>query len=183
MSQRVRIANLYSLARLILSNFSSNPMASKTNSLRRSETPKPRRKKSAPRSSSKKTSVPFYRQARFRKVLGLFFMLVTAFLFVSFVSYCFTWKTDNDLIWGKDFSVVFDSQTKVSNSLGRLGAITAYSFFHRWIGVSSFVLPLLFLLTGLRLFYGLRKFGLRKSFLMSGLLILWLSTTLAPLSP
>ena len=63
------------------------------------------------------------RDERTWKIVGAVFLLISIFLFISFTSYFFTWKEDQDLAQ-QGFSALLDSDESVGNLLGRLGAVT-----------------------------------------------------------
>src|ERR1700748_1106602 len=52
------------------------------------------------------------------KITGACFILIALFLFISFISYFFTWKEDQDKVFRGASSILFNSSVKVSNLLG-----------------------------------------------------------------
>jgi len=49
--------------------------------------------------------VAFFRDDRFRYAMGIVILLVALFMLLSFISYLFNWKTDQDFEWARVFSL------------------------------------------------------------------------------
>lgn len=103
------------------------------------------------------------KNSRLKFLLGVILVLFSIFLGFSFISYLFTWKTDN-IQWIQIFS---SADVVVNNIMGKLGATLAYHFIYQWFGLSSFVIVGFLFALGLKLlkvkfknFYGF----LKKSF-------------------
>lgn len=88
---------------------------------------------------------------RVPKIIGLVFILISIFLFVSFFSYLFTWYIDQDKVLRFSWDLLFQDNVQAANLLGRLGAIVSNMFFYWGIGVSSFVIVFLFAWIGIHL--------------------------------
>ena len=119
----------------------------------------------------------FLRSKRLSKSVGLFFIVLSVFLLVSFVSYLFTWKADDDLLNGRMFNwqMLFDTGIIAENLMGRLGSISAHMFIKNGFGVSAFFFVLIFFVVGFRMMFG---FGILPAFKTMGFSlfsILWLS--------
>src|SRR3954467_10980202 len=71
------------------------------------------------------------RDERTWKITGAIFILISLFLFISFTSYFFTWKEDQDKVFKGAGSILFDSNVKVANLLGRLGAYISHFFIYK----------------------------------------------------
>ncbi len=98
------------------------------------------------------------------RILGLLLILVSVFLLVSFYSYLFTWKEDQSQVFTFQWKLIFSSEPTVSNSLGKLGAMLGHQFFYRWIGVSSFLVPVLVFALGFNMVLLKRVFPVRRLF-------------------
>jgi S-DNA-T family DNA segregation ATPase FtsK/SpoIIIE len=96
----------------------------------------------------KKKSYSFIKDERFKTALGIFISGFGVLLFISFVSYFFTWKTDQSFEWSKVFS---DPEYQVENWSGKVGAYFSNLFINRWFGIASFIVPFLLILIGLKL--------------------------------
>ena len=88
------------------------------------------------------------RDERFRLTLGIFFVLFSLYLYLAFVSYFFTWKTDQSFDWSRVFS---GPDVMVDNWAGKFGAFLANKFMNHWFGIASAFLPFILMILGLRL--------------------------------
>ena len=79
------------------------------------------------------------RDERIPKLLGAFFILLSFYLLIAFVSYLFTWKADQDKVLRFSWGLMAQGDLTASNWLGRLGAILSHTFFYWGFGVASFV--------------------------------------------
>ena len=129
--------------------------------------------------ANKLTFKGFIRDERTRQISGVLMILFSFFLLVAFISYLFTWKQDQDMVWTQPWKQLFNSEVKVNNHLGKLGAVVSHQFFYRWFGVSSFFFVAWFFTLGINTFFGKRVFNNRKIIGQGAIILLWLSTTLA----
>jgi S-DNA-T family DNA segregation ATPase FtsK/SpoIIIE len=90
----------------------------------------------------------FFRDERFRITFGIFLILFALYLYLTFISYFFNWKTDQSIEWSGVFS---RSELLVENRGGNLGAFIANKFINHWFGLASFLLPFILLVGGLRM--------------------------------
>src|SRR6266487_4030329 len=99
-------------------------MANKLKGTKKSnkEKPKPAATDLKPEKEEKVDLRKLARDERTWKIVGAVFILFSLFLFISFISYFFTWKQDQDKVFKGAASILFDSNVKVANLLGRLGA-------------------------------------------------------------
>lgn len=112
---------------------------------------------------------------RFPKLVGLFCLFFTLYLFIAFSSYLFTWKEDMDKAnWG-----VLISPHDMENWLGRLGAVLSHQFFYWGFGFSSFILVFLLFTTGMSLIVETPLKKLIPIYKRSLLTMLWTSFLLA----
>ncbi len=109
----------------------------------------------------------FLNDARVRKIVGLFLLVTSVFLFASFISYLIDGQIDQDKI-GK-FS------NEIENVGGSLGNNLAHQFLYNWFGISSFLIPFMMLLIGLKWAFEKQLLGIGKSFINSLFVILWTS--------
>ncbi|MBF90242.1 MAG: cell division protein FtsK [Flavobacteriales bacterium] len=113
----------------------------------------------------------FSKNERVKKIAGLFFLVTAIFLVVSFVSYIFNGRVDQDKI-GK-------FTQEIQNFGGSLGHSFAHQFIYNWFGISSFLFPFVFLLLGIKLIFEIQIFNLRKSFANAFFTIVWTSICLS----
>jgi len=107
-------------------------------------------KKNNTEENKKSNSKPgsLVRDDRFKVALGILVSGFGILLFISFISYLFTWKSDQSFEWSRVFS---EPDYRVENWSGKLGAYFSNLFINRWFGVSSLAVPFLLFLIGLRL--------------------------------
>lgn len=97
----------------------------------------------------------FYRNERTQKIFGLVLVLFSAYLFIAFVSYFFSWDVDQDKVLGSTTDL-FLPETKVENWLGKFGALVSHWFMYKGFGAASFIIvPVVFM-------FGLQKVVQRK---------------------
>ncbi|MFT6814948.1 MAG: S-DNA-T family DNA segregation ATPase FtsK/SpoIIIE [Sphingobacteriales bacterium] len=105
-----------------------------------------------------------FKNEKFTKILGLFCILLSVILCVSFVSYLFTGKADFDVVKEVDGSLLANVEAnKVENWLGSMGAWLSHLFLYRWFGISSFVVVYLLSIFGLRLLIDFKIHPISKS--------------------
>lgn len=98
---------------------------------------------------------------RFRIALGILLQGIALFLFMAFISHFVSGKTDQSIIESARELGIKASGAAIHNWLGLVGAMAAYYFIFRWLGVAAFfLLPPLYLL-GHKLIY--QKLGARLS--------------------
>lgn len=134
----------------------------------------------APKRSSLKDSLAplkaFMANERVHKVTGLTLLLFSVYLGIAFTSFLFTWQVDQDKVVGTSFLL---ADVQVENWLGRLGAVVAHQFIHKWFGIAAFLFVLVFFVAGVRILLDIRLLPLRKTFAYSFFSLIWLSLTLS----
>ncbi len=105
---------------------------------------KPKNTKAEPEIQKKS----FFKDERVRFTAGVFTMFLAIYLSIAFLSYLFTWQADQSFEWQNIFS---GSDTRVENWTGKIGASFSVQFMNRWFGISSFSIPFIIGLLGLRL--------------------------------
>lgn len=114
-------------------------------------------------SSTKKQNQGFLKDERIRFTIGLFTVLLSIYLTIAFLSYMFSWKVDQSFEWQSIFS---SASVRVDNIAGKVGASFAVQFMNQWFGISSFAIPFVILIAGLRLLK-IRVLPFRKTFFRS----------------
>jgi S-DNA-T family DNA segregation ATPase FtsK/SpoIIIE len=151
------------------------------NRLKQQERSKPAKQ---PAESFKKDKEPdvkmkaLVKDERTHKVLGTFFLLLAAFLFIAFTSYLFTWKDDQGKFYGRSFSVLFDDKLQAENLLGRLGAYISHLFFFKGTGIASYFCCYFFFIIGVNLIVGRKVFRIGRNIRYILLGLLYTSTLL-----
>lgn len=85
------------------------------------------------------------RDERTHKITGAVFLLVSIFLFISFTSYLFTWREDQDKVFRGIAILSPTHDVKVANLLGNLGAYISHFFFYEGFGIASYLICSFFL--------------------------------------
>ena len=89
-------------------------------------------------------------QSRQRQILfGLSIILLTLVLLAAMVSYYFTWENDQSVLG--DFT---DRTIQTDNIASKFGTSISHFLLYQFIGLGSFILVFMGLLTGIRLFVG-----------------------------
>lgn len=115
----------------------------------------------------------FAKNEKTRQVIGLLFILFSAYLLIAFTSFLFTWKIDQskvELPFGEFF---FNSEVLVENWLGKLGAALSHKFIYDWFGIASFLFVGLFFLIGFKVLFKVSLLPLGRSFRVSFFFLLW----------
>lgn len=118
------------------------------------------------------------RDERTWKIVGTFFLLIALYLFISFISYFFTWKQDQ-AVAKMGFGALLDGSKEVANVLGRFGAVLSHFFIFNGFGLASFLICTFFFVVGVNLLFRRKIFSIWKNlkYVTVGLLVL--SITLA----
>ena len=131
------------------------------------EKPKKKEKKPAP-PKKEVTAEQVERRLRRFRVIGLLMLIVASFLFLSFISYLQTWKSDfnyaNTVFQHFSTGFFLDKSIHVENWMGKIGALTAYLFISKWFGIASFFFILILLVSGIRLFFLFQLLPVWKTF-------------------
>ena len=113
------------------------------------------------------------RDERTWKIVGAVFLVIAVFLFISFISYLFTWKEDQ-AIAQQGFSALLDNDKPVANLLGRFGAVISHFFIFKAFGLASFLICTFFFVVGVNLLFRQKVFSIWKNlkYVTVGLLVL-----------
>jgi len=140
------------------------------------------RKESSTKSTATKPEpskrVSILRDARVRRFVGLLLIFLALYLGISFISYLFTWKSDQDKVYN-GVSFLFQQSQEVLNSGGRLGAWLSHEILYDGFGISAFLLLPVVLIWGLNRLFLRRFYGNLRSFFYATLIIVLLSPLLS----
>ncbi|HZI52105.1 MAG TPA: DNA translocase FtsK 4TM domain-containing protein, partial [Chitinophagaceae bacterium] len=117
------------------------------------------------------------RDERTWKITGTLFLLIAAFLLIAFISYFFTWKEDQDKVFRGGSALLMDNDIKVSNLLGRLGALVSHFFIYKGFGIASLLICTFFFVVGTNLLLNRKVFSIWRNlkYVTIGLLVLSVS--------
>jgi S-DNA-T family DNA segregation ATPase FtsK/SpoIIIE len=123
-------------------------------------------------------SMSVERKKQVRLGFGIFFLLAGVFTCFSIISYCFSWKQDQDnLMSSKGIgSFLFKDQIPVANWGGRLGAALSHALVYSGAGIASLAVGLAIGGLGLSLVYGKKVVPLLRY-------LRWLSISLIVIAP
>ena len=97
------------------------------------------------------------------KITGAVCILVSLFLLISFISYFFTWREDQSVVFKGTGSILFDSDVKVANLLGRLGAWVSHFFIYKGFGVASMFVCTFFFVVGVNFLFSKKVFSVWRN--------------------
>jgi DNA segregation ATPase FtsK/SpoIIIE, S-DNA-T family len=119
-------------------------------------------------------TVLLFKDERFRFVLSLFTFLFSVFIFIAFISFLFTWKTDQSKLDIDLITLIQSADIQVENWAGKIGALMAKRFINDWFGISSFSIIFLLVIIGFR-FLRIRLLDLSKSIKYAIVYSIWIS--------
>ena len=118
------------------------------------------------------------RDERTWKIIGTLSLFFSLILFVSFISYFFTWKVDQDIA-REGISALWKDSKEASNLLGRLGALISHFFIYKGFGVASLLICTFFFVSGINLLVKKKVFSIWRNLKYVTIGLLVLSTSLA----
>lgn len=130
-----------------------------------------------------------FANSRYVKILGLTFLLLSIYFFISFTSYLFTWQEDQSYVstlnggWGNLFKTNKELRENglkspiVENWLGKFGALLSNQFIYEWFGIASFIFIFILFIVGYRLLFKIRLISISKTLGYSFFAIIFCSIT------
>ena len=135
-------------------------------------------KKRTKKKRKRQTSFMNLNDERVRKISGILIILMSLYLSIAFVSYLVTWKEDQDQVLNFSFNILFNGNVKVSNWLGRLGALVSNAFFYWGFGISSMIFVVVLFKLGITVLFKKSYAKFIHFFIYSLYVISFLSITL-----
>ncbi|WP_026451508.1 FtsK/SpoIIIE family DNA translocase [Aequorivita capsosiphonis] len=127
-----------------------------------------KKKKTTSKTPRKKISFSLSKQQKI--LLGSFLFLMGLALVFSFVSYFFTWQSDQSQLG--NFT---ERKLQTENWLNKFGANVGHFFIYNGFGVSAFIFGFLVIMSGIYYFFDYTKKQLTKYWFWGLLLMLWIS--------
>ncbi len=127
-------------------------------------------KKKKTSTSTPRKKISFSLSKQHKILLGSFLFLLGLALVFSFVSYFFTWQSDQSQI-----GIFTERKLQTENWLNKFGANVGHFFIYDGFGVSAFIFGFLVILTGIYYFFDYTKKQLTKYWFWGLLLMLWIS--------
>ena len=121
----------------------------------------------------------FFKDERTHKVFGLLLLFTSGVMLISFTSFMFTWKVDDDIFQRTWNDILTNQSIHAENWLGKLGAIISHQFIKDWFGIPAYLIAFLILITGARIVFNSVIYPLGKAYSYSFFFIVWLSISLA----
>ncbi|WP_139002810.1 DNA translocase FtsK [Hyunsoonleella aestuarii] len=133
-----------------------------------------KKKTKTKKTPKKKLKMPSFKlNSQQKLIFGSFLVLFGILLFIAFISFLFTGKTDQSAI--SDF---LSRETKTENWLSKTGAWLSDLLIQRGFGISSFIFSGLIFLSGVYVLMDINKSKLRIHWFWGTLIVIWLSTLL-----
>ena len=126
-----------------------------------------------PKKSSSEDNIPIKFQNQHKVVFGFFLILFSVALLAAFISFFINGQADQSAV-----NALTDRAEVAENWLGKVGAFFADIFIYRGFGIASFVLVILFFLTGAYLVMGLPLKKLKSTWFWNLYAIIVLSIVL-----
>jgi S-DNA-T family DNA segregation ATPase FtsK/SpoIIIE len=135
------------------------------------------------KADSKKKSgsnVPFLKSDKFRRIVGLFLVLMSVVLLLSFISYLFNWKKVDTISWSEAFKYIFNKNEEEFsdiglNPIGLVGTLLSKYVIKNGFGIASFVLVLMFFTFGIKFLLKVAVLPIGKTTRISILALIWIS--------
>ena len=132
---------------------------------------KNKKAKQISKNTRKKISFALTKQQKV--IWGAFLFILGIALFLSFTSYFFSWKADQDILG--DFT---NRENITQNWLNIFGANVGDLFVYNGFGIASLIIAFLLILTGIFYFFDFKKTKLSKYWFWGSLVTIWISISL-----
>ncbi|HAN38160.1 MAG TPA: cell division protein FtsK [Chitinophagaceae bacterium] len=133
------------------------------NKLKSKTPPPPNPEEIKPEQEETVTVEEVVKDERTHKIAGAVCLLLAAFFFIAFASYCGTWEDDQDKVHQLGVSIFATDDVKVSNLLGVLGAYVAHQLMFNGFGVASFLFCSVFFVLGVNMLFDRKVFSLLRN--------------------
>lgn len=125
----------------------------------------------------KVAKVPFFRNEKFRFILGFIIFVVAIYLLIAFVSFLFFGAADQSKLDLSLKELVLNREINVQNKAGKTGAYLSELIINKGFGVSSFLIVYILAVAGLRIISrNIVRF--RRNFVYSLVTLIWFSLAL-----
>ncbi|MDP4292124.1 MAG: DNA translocase FtsK 4TM domain-containing protein, partial [Bacteroidota bacterium] len=141
--------------------------------------------KPAPKAKTKRKTKPasrtnFFKDDRVHKIAGMFLLLLGVYLSLAIISYVvnyFSFASDDSFTnQATVHKIFFNSTGEIHNWMGKMGAYISDVLVNKWFGISSLLISIFIISTGLRLLK-YRNILLMQVFWYSVFCLLWTSIT------
>jgi S-DNA-T family DNA segregation ATPase FtsK/SpoIIIE len=128
------------------------------------------KKKTSPKTKTPRKPVSFTLSKQQKILLGSFLLLLGLGLLFSFISYFFSWQSDQS-----ELATLSDREIVTKNWLSKSGSWLGDLFIYKGFGIAAFILASLVTLTGVYFFFDYVNTALKKFWFWGVLLMIWLS--------
>lgn len=111
-------------------------------------------------------------------IIGGGLILISFLLFISFVSYLTNWKEDYSSL-----NSFFDRSVEVQNILSKTGLFISHLFIYHGVGLASFIIIYLLIISGFKLFFDKKNNTLIDKWSWGILHTIWLTTAIGYFIP
>lgn len=136
-----------------------------------------RKKPTKTKKRTTKRKTPFFRNEKFLFIFGIFLLLISAYLLISFVSFIFNGAEDQSILDSGWRKFLFDSNIDVKNNGMKVGALLSEVFMNRGFGIAAFGFVYMLALTGLKIL-GRNIAFYKRSMMHSIFCMIWLAVAL-----
>lgn len=119
-----------------------------------------------------KKMIDRYNKKKIKTILGATLLFLGVILFLANFSYLLTWQGDQNRVLGKGFfEFIFDGNPEpVRNWIGKLGAWSSHLLIYRSFGISSFLIPFMLIVVGIKWMFNFSILPVRKTLKVGTLL-------------
>jgi S-DNA-T family DNA segregation ATPase FtsK/SpoIIIE len=139
----------------------------------------PTAKKGAGNEVDTTEELKWWNDGRISKTIGLGLLIFAFIVLVAITSHIFSAAADQSEINNRAGAALMDNGAKVSNSMGRIGALLSYLLVERLFGFGAYLLAVLSFVFGFNLFFAKTSFRLLKWFVYGFVALVWVSALLA----
>jgi S-DNA-T family DNA segregation ATPase FtsK/SpoIIIE len=117
-----------------------------------------------------------FKKDRPRFILGVCIVFIGLYILLGGISFFFTGDIDQSKVLNKSFFDLISQKQSINNWTGVVGAFTAQKLINDWFGIFSLVIPIYFVILGLKLIKAI-DVSLLKAFIVSAFILIWGSLT------
>ena len=129
-----------------------------------------KKRKSTVKVKKKNRIVSFFKSKQTHLVFGIFLMLFSVFLLISFTSFLMVWKSDQSQL-----HLFADRLVETKNLLGKAGAYISHFFIYKGFGLAVFIIPILLFFSGLYILFDISFKAMRKAWFWGVITMIWSS--------
>lgn len=130
------------------------------------------------RREGKAINLSFFKDRRTHLAAGFFVLVLSIFLFVSFISYLFTGKADQSVVESFLAAGIRVAGAEVQNWLGLIGAVASHYFVFEWFGISSLLIPPFLFVAGYKVVFRRNLLPPLRMLTFSVFFLFWISLLL-----